>query len=130
MVTYSTNWMGPVSTQWYEDRNIPFEMRETSGKLLPKVEYKHFLESYSCGRIDIYGLDYDKYYAGRDEYGLAPMKTNDWNYLSDWLNNLETEQKLGYTSLLQQFEEYLGRDIQWFDEPEPKTWLDRKANLL
>ena len=130
MVTYSINWMGPVSTRWYEERNIPFEMRETSGKLLPKVEYKHFLESYSCGRIDIRGLDEERYYCGQHEYGLAPMKTNDWNYLSDWLNNLETEQRLGYTSLLQQFEEYLGRDIQWFDEPETKTWLDRKANLL
>jgi len=130
MVTYSINWMGPVSTKWYEDRDIPFEMRETSGEILPKVEYKHFLESYSCGRIDIYGLDYDKYYAGRDEYSLAPMKTNDWNYLGDWLDNLETEQRLGYTSLIQQFEEYLGRDIQWFDEPEPKTWLDQRANLL
>ena len=112
MVTYSINWMGPVSTRWYEERNIPFETRET------------------CGRIDIRGLDEERYYCGQHEYGLAPMKTNDWNYLSDWLNNLETEQRLGYTSLLQQFEEYLGRDIQWFDEPEPKTWLDRKANLL
>ena len=57
MITYSTNWMGPVSTRWYEDRKVPFEWRETSGKIFEKMEYRHYLESYSCGRIDIYGLD-------------------------------------------------------------------------
>ena len=54
MISYSTNWMGPIATRWYEERDIPFEIRETSGKILPKTEYKHFLESYSCGRIDSY----------------------------------------------------------------------------
>ena len=74
MVTYSINWMGPVSTNWYEDRDIPFEMRETSGKVLPKVEYKHFLESDSGGRVDINDRDYEKYYGRYPEQGAIPSR--------------------------------------------------------
>ena len=77
--------MGPVSTRWYEDRGVPFEWRETSGKVFEKSEYRHYLESYSCGRIDIYGLDEKEHWGGRSEYSVAPMRTEDWNALGDWL---------------------------------------------
>ena len=29
MITYSTNWMGPVSTHWYEENNIPYVLKMT-----------------------------------------------------------------------------------------------------
>mgnify|MGYP003678728728 FL=1 len=117
MISYSTNWMGPIATRWYEERDIPFEIRETSGKILPKTEYKHFLESYSCGRIDIYGLDEQEYYAGKKEYGLAPMLTEDWNALGDWLDNIEDEYiVMTYKELIHQFENHYGKPIRWYDE--------------
>lgn len=113
MITYSTNWMGPVSTRWYEDNNIPFEWRETSGKILPKAKYKHFLESYSAGRIDIYGLDESEHWGGKYEYGIAPMLTEDWNAFSDWLDNMQTEELWSYEKLIEHFQYYNKADIRW-----------------
>ena len=118
MITYSTNWMGPIATRWYEDRNIPFEIRETSGKILPKTEYKHFLESYSCGRIDIYGLDESEHWGGKSEYSVAPMRTEDWNKLSDWLDELETYELATYEELIDQFEHYIGKAIRWVENAD------------
>ena len=113
MITYSTNWMGPVSTRWYEDRRVPFEWRETSGKIFEKMQYKHYLESYSCGRIDIYGLDEQEHWCGRSEYSVAPMRTEDWNELSDYLDKLESTVLLTYTELISDFEKEYGRGIRW-----------------
>ncbi len=114
MINYSTNWMGPVSTRWYEERDIPFVLKKTSGKILPVVEYKDFLESYSCGRIDIYGLDEGDHWGGRSEYGLAPMLTEDWNLLSDFLRSFDTENLMSYADIISTFEESLGRSIRWW----------------
>ena len=116
MISYSTNWMGPIATRWYEDRNIPFEIRETSGKILPKTEYKHFLESYSCGRIDIYGLDESEHWCGRSEYSVSPMRTEDWNAFGEWLDKLESSVLLTYKELISDFEKEYGQRIEWFIE--------------
>ena len=115
LINYSTNWMGPIATRWYEDRNIPFEIRETSGKILPKTEYKHFLESYSCGRIDIYGLDESEHWGGKSEYSVSPMRTEDWNAFSDWLYNMQTEELWSYEKLIEHFQYYNKADIRWAD---------------
>ena len=113
MITYSTNWMGPISTRWYEDRNIPFEWKETSGKVFEKAQYRHYLESYSAGRIDIYGLDEKEYWCGRSEYSVAPMRTEDWNAFSDWLYNMQTEELWSYEKLIEHFQYYNKADIRW-----------------
>ena len=115
MISYSTNWMGPISTRWYEDRNTPFVMKKTSGKILPVVEYKDFLESYSCGRIDIYGLDEDAYWDGKSEYSVAPMCSEDWNRFSAWLYELQTEELWSYEKLIEHFQYYNKADIRWAD---------------
>ena len=113
MISYSTNWMGPVSTRWYEERDIPFVLKKTSGKILPVVEYKDFLENYSCGRIDIYGLDEEEYWCGKSEYSVAPMRTEDWNAFGDWLDNIKDERLITYEELILQFEEHYGQPIRW-----------------
>ena len=112
--TYSTNWMGPVHTRWYDERNIPFVMKETSGKHWPKKEYKDYLESYSCGRIDIRG---DTESPHGDEYGVAPMRTEDWNAFSDWLDTLDTTYLWTYKELLVGFARQTGTVIRWADDP-------------
>ena len=113
MISYSINWMGPVSTRWYEERDIPFVLKKTSGKILPVVEYKDFLEDYSCGRIDIYGLDDDTYWCGKSEYSVAPMRAEDWNKFQDWLDELQTETLLTYKELISRFEKDYRKHIRW-----------------
>jgi len=113
MITYSTNWMGPVSTRWYEENNIPYVLKMTSGKFGPAKEYKDFTESYSCGRIDIRGLDNEEYWDGQHEYGVAPMRTEDWNALGDWLDELETPSLCTYEELISNFEKDYNQLIRW-----------------
>jgi len=108
--------MGPIATSWYEKRNIPFEWKETSGKIFEKTQYRHYLESYSCGRIDIYGLDEQEHWCGRSEYSVAPMRTEDWNALGDWLDELETPSLHTYKELICNFEKDYGRLIRWINE--------------
>lgn len=113
MVSYSTNWMGPVATRWYEDRNIPFVMKETSGKILPKREYKEFLESYSGGRIDIRGVPDEPWGL---EYGLPIMHTEDWNALSYWLEEMQTEELWAYEKLIEHFQYWYKKEIRWWND--------------
>jgi len=103
MITYSTNWMGPVNIHWYAER----ELLEEDG-VTPKI-------TYSAGRIDI--RDDSKYgYDGWHEYGVAPMHGEDWNALSDYLWDLTTEELLPYDTLIEQFETHYGKKIRWADE--------------
>ena len=115
MVYYSTNWMGPIATRWYEERNIPFVWKKTSGKTIPVIEYKEFLESYSGGRIDIYGLSEEEHWGGKSEYGLDVMKTEDWNRFSDFLDDLETEELVSLEYLFELYER---------DNPPIRWWKD------
>ena len=116
MISYSTNWMGPISTKWYEDRNIPFVMKRTKGIApFPARDYKDYVE-YSCGRIDIYGLDEEEYYAGKSEYGVAPMRHEDWYALGEWLDTLKDDYILmTYKELIHLFEITHKRKIRWAD---------------
>ena len=113
MISYSTNWMGPVATRWYEEKDIPYVLKTTSGRFGPAKEYKDFTESYSCGRIDIRGLDEEEYYCGQHEYGVSPMRTEDWNALGDWLDNIKDESITTYKELIRQFEDHYGNKIRW-----------------
>ena len=94
MITYSTNWMGPVSLRWYSERGIS-----------PDVHY-------SCGRIDMQDSDIEGY-AGWDEYTLAPMISEDFNALSDFLYGFETEERIPYDELIELFETEYGKKIRW-----------------
>ena len=123
-VTYSTNWMGPVNMKWYSDRGLT---RKVS-KLLEEDQrfgdlkagdtwtYDEITTEYACGRIDIRGLDPEKYWNGWDEYSLSPMHGEDWNALSDFLDRLSGEKVVPYKSLIMLFEAQYGRKIRWADE--------------
>ena len=101
-VTYSTNWMGPVGIKWYSDRGL--------------THHDEITTYYPCGRIDIRGLDPEKYWNGWDEYSLAPMHGEDWNALSDWLDELKTKTKLSYDELIERFEAETGHKIRWWED--------------
>lgn len=122
-VTYSTNWMGPVSMDWYRKRGLTrqvskvLEEDQTFGNLKAgdTWTYEEIITEYSCGRIDIRGLDPEKFYNGWDEYGLAPMHSEDWNALGDFLWNLTTETQLSYNELIERFELSYGKFIRWME---------------
>ena len=88
MITYSTNWMGPINSAWIKEHG----------------------QGWSAGRIDIYGVPGEFYPI---EYGLNPMRTEDWNALSDYLMTIETEELWSYDYLIEQFENYYGKRIEW-----------------
>jgi hypothetical protein len=98
LISYSTNWMGPIDMGWYERNGVDYEKTRYSG-----------------GRIDI--RDDSKYgYDGWYEYSLPLMRTEDWNDFSDWLDDLETEELLSFEGIIKKYFVDTGRIIRWWKE--------------
>ena len=115
MITYSTNWMGPVATKWYVDNNIPYTIKKISSKNIEKeTEYKDYV-SYSGGRIDVYGLNEKIYYDGRAEIALPIMKSESWYKFTDWLDELETDYLWPLDEIIEEYEKDNNK-IEWFDK--------------
>lgn len=115
MIHYSTNFMGPISTKWYDENNIPYEMAEyTNPRTGTRGPYKKY-DSYCGGRIDICGLDKDKYWNGKYEFSLSVMKGESWSTLSEWLDSFESEKLVPYEELIERFENETGHKIQWWE---------------
>jgi len=108
-IRYSTNWMGPILTKWYEDRGLI--TLKTVKFLGETVEVKAITEWYSAGRIDIRGDCYGE--CIHDEYSLAAMKSKDWEELSEWLDTVETDFVWDKEDLIANFERFIGRRIEW-----------------
>ena len=98
MISYSTNWMGPIDLGWYERNGVDYE----------KVKY-------SGGRIDIYGVPDEIYPL---EHSLPLMRTEDWNLFSDWLDDFETETLLELDEILEEYRQDTGHVIRWWKENE------------
>ena len=122
MIGYSINWMGPVNMQWYRDRGLTKMVSEVLEKDqvfgdLKKGDtwtYEDITTHYSAGRIDI--RDSSKSgYDGWDEYSLAPMHTEDWNALGDFLDRLHGEKVVPYDTLIMLFEAEYGKKIRWME---------------
>jgi len=103
MIMYSTNWMGPVNMQWFEERGL--------------VENNKITTYYSAGRIDIRDSSKEGY-DGWNEYSLPPMHGEDWNDFSEWLESLSTFELWEYEDLIEQYEEDRGRKIRWANDRE------------
>ena len=91
MISYSTNWMGPINQKWIEEHG----------------------DCWSGGRIDIYGVPGEHYPI---EYGLPVMHTEDWNALSDWLDNLETAELWSFEDLIGNFQLIHDTKIRWWKD--------------
>ena len=97
MISYSTNWMGPINQKWIEEHG----------------------DCWAGGRIDIYGVPGEHYPI---EYGLPVMHTEDWNALSDWLDDLETEELWSFEDLIGNFQLIHDTKIRWWkDDNELRT---------
>jgi len=91
VITYSTNWMGPINSDWIKENG----------------------DHWAGGRIDIYGVPGEHYPI---EYGLRPMHVDDWNALGDYLNTLETDFLWSYEQLIEYFQYQYGKEIRWADD--------------
>ena len=102
MITYSTNWMGPVSMNWYRDRGL----LDSKG-----VVTLH----YSAGRIDIRD-DGKEGYDGWHEYALAPMHSEDWNDFGEWLESFQTDELWELEDIVKLYESASGRKVRWWED--------------
>ena len=126
MISYSTNFMGPININWYHKRGLTYEVSyvyEEGRSVYPigvrpgdVVKYTEITTKYAGGRIDIRGLDPEEYYNGCSEYGLDIMHGEDWNALSRWLDDFKSEEQVPYDELIALFEKDYGKKIRWADE--------------
>jgi len=92
-IRYSTNWMGPISKQWYTNRGLePW--------------------TYSAGRIDVRGGDTGRY---GTEIGLDPMLSEDWVAFGNWLSTFETDDVWPLKDLVEMYERKNPK-IRWYHE--------------
>lgn len=98
-VRYSTNWMGPVSLNWYTERGLDYNT-----------------EQYSTGRIDFWN-PYDEDAMYPDEMGVPPMRQEDWNRFSEWLDTFETDDVWEFCQLVWLYEKE-NPPIRWYETPE------------
>ena len=88
-ISYSTNWCGPISTKWIEEHG----------------------EGWSTGRIDIMGTENP----WGTELSLPPIRTEDWNRLSEWLWDFETDTLYTLKELVEEYEK-TNPKITWLRE--------------
>jgi len=107
-IRYSTNWMGPISLDWYRQRGLtqlehhvqhhdsPYTGRKTG----ERYTIETITHNYSCGRIDVMGTD-SPY---GDEIGVPPMLSLDWARFTRWLDTLETDDMWTLDQLVELYE--------------------------
>jgi hypothetical protein len=129
MITYSTNFMGPISMDWFRNRGLTEKRTKIAeeGSILVELcrrkvgdvlEYDEVTTHYGGGRIDIRGMDPEEYYNGWYEYSLPIMHGEDFNAFSDWLDTLITDDLWTFDHLIEMFEKHYGKQIRWADD----TW--------
>lgn len=101
MITYSTNWMGPVTLRWYKERGF---IDEATGEITQRC----------CGgRIDIRGLPEEEYWNGWHEYSLPFMTETSWVSFSTWLESFKTETLISFAGLMKAYTEETGNEIEY-----------------
>jgi hypothetical protein len=122
-VRYSTNWMGPVNTQWYKDRGfgktviktLTEDSKLTGRKAGESFEAFEITTEYAAGRIDCNGDGLGPF---GEELSIPPMLAEDWGRFSKWLNTFETDAMWDFKDI-----------IELYERANPKiTWADGYDN--
>ena len=108
-IRYSTNWMGPVNTQWYKDRGLTKRVSRTLTEDSPLTgrkagytfEYDEIITEYACGRIDCRGDGLGPF---GDELGVPTMLAEDWGRFSKWLKTFETDAMWNFKDIIELYE--------------------------
>lgn len=119
MISYSTNWMGPVNINWYHERGLTETVTKTltedsaftSKKKGDVFSYTDITERWSGGRIDVYGTG-EPY---GDELGLPIMHGEDYARFSVWLRKFKTETMWTLNQLVEEYEK-TNPKIRWASE--------------
>lgn len=112
MISYSTNWMGPICIDWYKKRGLTKQVEHTltensltviggtheAGDI---VTYEDTTEQWAGGRIDVYGTGYPY----GDEIGLPIMHGEDYGRFSDWLESLETDDAWSLEQIVEAYQQ-------------------------
>lgn len=123
MVSYSTNWMGPIAMWWFKENGFTKITKKVLDKDNPfsnhkkgdVVEVEEITEYWYGGRIDIYGLPEEEYYCGKSEMSLPIMDGKSWKNFSEWLEKFETEKEWSLKEIVAEFEKEHDK-IVWFKE--------------
>ena len=113
---YSTNWMGPVTMNWYRERGLTETTTYTADQdcMLynagDKYTAERITQQYSCGRIDVSPTQDEPY---GDEIGVPPMRSEDWRSFSDWLDDVQTMSVWTLRDLVTAYENQTGKTIHW-----------------
>ena len=124
MITYSVNFMGPISMSWYRERGLTRKLTRVIEKdeflscaggyqVGDVLEYDEITTHYCGGRIDIRD-DTKEGYDGWDEYSLPIMHGEDWNDFGDWLESFQTHDLWSFDDIIAQYEDISGRKIRWW----------------
>lgn len=96
-IRYSTNFMGPISIDWYKKRGLTKPGFMTIKDQV--IETTEIIEQYSAGRIDVSdGTEYG------DEINLPAMRSEDWHRFSNWLDTVETDDVWTLDQLVELYE--------------------------
>ena len=109
MITYSTNWMGPVNMDWYRQRGLTVtktvvqeeDSKYTDRKKGDVYEIEEITQRWAGGRIDVRGESLGPY---GEELGLPIMSVESFNSFSDWLYNHCTEKIWSLDKLVERYE--------------------------
>jgi len=107
-VRYSTNWMGPISLDWYRKRGLTtleHHVQEQDNPYTGRKRGEHYKmeiinHNYSCGRIDVRGTDDPHGW----EIGVPPMLSLDWCRFGRWLDTFETDAPWTLDQLVELYE--------------------------
>jgi hypothetical protein len=121
MIYYSTNWMGPISTDWYRERGLTETTEHTAehSSMFYDVGQKYttteITQHYSCGRIDVRGVPDEPYGL---EIGVPPMQSRDWQLFGRWLRDVQTASVWTLQDLVEAYEFQTGETIHWYKESQ------------
>jgi hypothetical protein len=109
MITYSTNWMGPINVDWYRQRGLTKtktvvqeeDSKYTDRKKGDIYEIEEITQQWCGGRIDVRGEGLGPY---GEELGLPIMRGDSYNLFSDWLDTFETDDVWTLAQLVELYE--------------------------
>lgn len=108
MIRYSTNWMGPISLDWYV-KNGYTERRMIQHPEGHDIEVDHIVTRWAGGRIDVYGTD-EPY---PEEIGVPIMTEEDWGKFGSWLGEFKSESILTLEQLVNLYEKNNPKITWW-----------------
>ena len=115
MISYSTNFMGPISLNWFRERGLLMPpVTRWSGFLKKEITVEEIKQEYRGGRIDIYGTE-DGF---PEEIALPVMLGEDWNRFSKWLDSYKTETVKTLDEIIESYYNDGNNEIRWWKEDD------------